>query len=278
MPGNRQQELVDAHFHSRADRWKKVYAEPTVEGAIYRKRLAIILEWVDELGLPAGEPVLEIGCGAGASTVALAKRGYLVHAIDSVPDMLNHTQQAASDAEVSSSVFTTLADAHDLAFPSGEFGLVLAIGVIPYLHSPTKALEEMARVLRPDGYLVVTQGNRRRLNSLINPWLWPALQPAKRAIGNVLRPFRKPRPQPNWAPIQFGSLRELESWLSAVGLVKVKAKTIGFPHLSFRSRQLFGEQTAMRLNRRLQWLADQNVPGIRSAGMDYVVLARKATT
>ena len=278
MTGNRQQDLVDAHFHSRADQWKNVYKEANTEGAIYRKRLATILEWVDELGLPAGEPVLEIGCGAGANAIALAKRGYLVQAIDSVREMLNFTQQSAMDAGVSSSVSTSLGDAHNLAFPESSFGLVLAIGVIPYLHSPTKALGEMARVLKPAGYLLLTQGNRRRLNNLIDPWIWPAVQPAKRAIGEVLRPFRKTRPQPDWAPLRLGSLRELERWLLSVGLSKVKEKTVGFPALSFRSRRLFREQTAMTLNHRLQWLADHNVPGIRSTGMDYVVLARKGAS
>ena len=36
-----------------------------------------------------------------------------------------------------------------------QFPLVVALGVIPWLHSPTKALSEMARVLERGGYLVV---------------------------------------------------------------------------------------------------------------------------
>jgi hypothetical protein len=43
----------------------------------------------------------------------------------------------------------------------------------------------------------------------------------------------------------------------------------------FRYRRFFGETTLVGLNRWLQWLADHNVPGIRSSGMDYIVLARK---
>jgi len=75
--------------------------------------------------------------------------------------------------------------------------------------------------------------------------------------------------------LRLGSLRELEGWLSSVGLVKVKAKTLGFQPLMFHYRPVFGERTSIRLNRWLQWLADHNVPGIRSSGMDYIVLARK---
>ena len=61
-----------------------VYEQEGVEGAIYRKRLDVVLRWIDELAIPTGEKVLEIGCGAGRCTVALAQRGYFIHAMDSV--------------------------------------------------------------------------------------------------------------------------------------------------------------------------------------------------
>ena len=70
---------------------------------------------------------------------------------------------------------------------------------------------------------------------------------------------------------------EIERRLSSVGLAKVKAATVGFQPL-FRYRRFFGELTSIRLNSWLQWLADHNVPGIRSSGMDYIVLARKRVT
>jgi ubiquinone/menaquinone biosynthesis C-methylase UbiE len=274
-PSVEQQKLVDAHFQSHATQWREVYDEASVEGAIYRERLSVVLRWVDELAMPLGGQILEIGCGGGASVVALAQRGYLVQAIDSVAGMLNSTRQSVARAGAGSSVLTSLGDAHDLAFPESAFGLVLAIGVIPYLHSPKKALGEMARVLKPGGFLLVTAGNRWRLNHVLDPWLCPAVQPAKRALRAILRRSRRPQSEPNRPPLQLGSLRELESWLSSVGLAKIKVKTVGFSPLTFHYRPIFGERTSIRLNRWLQRLADHNVPGIRSSGMDYIVLARK---
>lgn len=269
------QTLVDTHFHSRVAQWRDVYEQEGLEGAIYRRRLDIVLRWIDELAIPTGEKVLEIGCGAGRCTVALAQRGYLIHAMDSVEDMLNSTQEHAIEAGLSSSVTTSLGDAHKLAFPDGSFGLVLAIGVIPYLHFPQKALREMARVLRPGGFLLVTAGNRWRLNDVLDPWSYPSLQPAKRLIGAIFRHFRKARPDDAGPPLRLDSLRELERWLSPVGLLKIKATTVGFPPIRFRGRPIFGEQSSIRLNNRLQELADRDVPWIRSSGMDYIVLVRK---
>jgi ubiquinone/menaquinone biosynthesis C-methylase UbiE len=274
-PGEAQQKLIDAHFQSHAARWRNVYNEASVEGAIYRERLVAILRWVDELAVPREDRSLEIGCGAGLSVVALARRGYLVAAVDSVADMLNSTQQYAAGAGVTSSVFTSLGDAHNLAFPNSAFGLVLAIGVIPYLHSPKRALAEMARVLAPGGFLLVTAANRSRLNHALDPWLCPALQPMKRAIRAILGYFRRPQSEPLAPSLRLGSLRELEGWLSSVGLSKVRTKTVGFLPLTFHYRPVVGERASISLNRWLQWLADHNVPGIRSSGMDYLVLARK---
>jgi len=269
------QTLVDTHFQLHAAEWRDIYNQVSVEGRIYRKRLEIVLSWIDELALQRGSHILEIGCGGGRCTVALAQRGYLVQALDSVTEMLTSTQEQAAEAGVSSTISTTVGDAHALTFPNSCFGLVLAIGVLPYLHSPQKALREMARVLKPGGFLLVTVGNRWRLSDILDPWLCPPLQPAKRVIATLLRRFRKPRPNSSSVPLRFDSLRDLERCLSSVGLVKIKTTTVGFPPFTFHGRRIIEGRTSIRLNNWLQRLVDRGVPVIRTSGMDYVVLAKK---
>lgn len=275
--GAEHQTLVNTHFQSNVARWRDVYerTEAGNDGATYRNRLELVLRWVDELAISAREKVLEIGCGCGRCTVALAQRGYVVNAIDSVAGMLDSTEQLAVQAGVRSSISLGIGDAQNLAFPENSFGLVLAIGVIPYLYFPKRALSEMARVIRPGGFLVVTAGNRWRLNHVLDPWTCPALQPAKRVIGAIVQPFRKSRSIPQEVPLRFDSLRTFSRWISAAGLSKIKLRTVGFPPLTFQGRPIFAERTSIRLNNWLQRLADRNVPGVRSSGMDYIVLARK---
>jgi ubiquinone/menaquinone biosynthesis C-methylase UbiE len=270
-----QQQRVDTHFRAHVRQWRDVYNEAFVDGAIYRKRQEIVLGWIDELAIPTGEKLLEIGCGGGRCTVALAQRGYLVQAVDSVPGMLDSTRQLVVQAGLRSSVSIGLGDAHKLAFEDRTFSLVLSIGVMPYLHSPAKALREMARVLKPGGFLLVTAGNRWRLNHLLDPWLSPPVQPAKRVLGAMLYRFRKPRPERPCPPLRLDSPGELGRWLCSVGLVRLKATTVGFPPLTFQGQPIFGERTSFRLNNWLQGLADRNMPAIRSSGMDHIVLAKK---
>jgi ubiquinone/menaquinone biosynthesis C-methylase UbiE len=270
-----QQKLIDAHFQTLSAKWRDVYEENSAQGAIYRKRLQIVLDWIDDLAIPVPEKVLEIGCGAGRTAVLLAKRGYAVSAIDSASNMLAIARQHAADAGVAALVDTGVGNAHRLDFPNESFGLVLAIGVMPYLHSPEKALTEMTRVLKPGGFLVITAGNRWRLNNLLDPWLCPPLQPARRFAAKVLRKVRKPRAESFHPPLRFDSSRKFNKWLSTAGLVTLKKTTVGFQPLTFRWRPILSEQTSITLNHRLQSLVDRNVPGVRSMGMDYIFLARK---
>lgn len=271
--GAQHQKLVDASFQLHAARWLDVYTDTGVEAAIYRRRLAIALRWVDELVLPRRERILEIGCGAGVSAVPLARRGYRVEAVDAIPAMVNATRSYAARAGVTSAIVTSLGDAHRLAFRDSTFGLIVAIGLLPYLHSPTAFLQEVARVLKPDGFLLVTVGNRWRLNHLLDPWLCPALDPVKALVAAVIR--RGPRRPPSGPPLRLDSLRKFERWLSSVGLSKIKATTVGFQPLTFHRRPVLSEPISLTLNRWLQTLADHGMPGIRWRGMDHVVLARR---
>ena len=270
-----QQDLVRAHFQAESTSWRDVYEEQSTQGAIYRKRLDMVLNWIDRAGVAAGARVLEIGCGAGRATVALAQRGYRVAAIDSAANMLAITRAGAEAAGVSRNVSTSVGNAYQLEFSDQSVGLVLAIGVMPYLADPMKALAEMARVLTPAGSLIITAGNRWRLHHILDPWLCPPLQPARRIMAGALRTFRARRPERFHPNLRLESSKAFAHALSATGFEVVKKATVGFQPLTFRQRPILPERVSMKLNQRLQSLADRGFPGIRAVGMDHLFLARK---
>ena len=101
--------------------------------------------------LPAGAPILEVGCGDGAFTTELAKYSSFVTALD----------LSASQIEENRRRFPGIAFAqHDVAeplpFPDAAFDVAWCSEVLEHLFDPAFALREMHRVLRPGGRLLVT--------------------------------------------------------------------------------------------------------------------------
>jgi hypothetical protein len=59
-------------------------------------------------------------------------------------------------------------------------------------------------------------------------------------------------------------------------LQPVARRTIGFGPLSFLGRPVLSEPRSIRVNGRLQALADRGVPGLKLTGWHYLVRARKS--
>src|SRR2546430_17690649 len=74
--------LFRSHFRYSANYWRDLYNANGLFEVIHQQRRAIVLGLVDELALPSGSHILEIGCGAGLTTIALAQRGFTVQAVD----------------------------------------------------------------------------------------------------------------------------------------------------------------------------------------------------
>ena len=268
------QQQVDARFDTNTGFWKDVYAGKDVYSLIHQHRQALALALVDRLDLQAGSAALEVGCGAGLMTVALAQRGFQIDATDSAPAMVEATRESVDAASLSSRVTVTSTDAHSLSFDDEQFPLVVALGVIPWLHSPTKALSEMARVLERGGYLVVNADNRWRLNYLLDPLFSPVLSPARKAVKWVLQRVGVGR-RTHASPVNMHTRREFDRLISSLGLEKASGAIFGFGPFTFVGRKVLPDRAGVFLHRKLQRMCDRGVPGLRSAGSQYLVLARK---
>jgi ubiquinone/menaquinone biosynthesis C-methylase UbiE len=267
------QRLVDAFFRDSWRYWRDVYQEGSLSAHIYRQRQSSVLAMVDQLELPARSRILEVGCGAGLTTVALAGRGYTVDAIDTVGEMLELTRQAALDAGVGPQVRTSLSSALEINFPAQRFDLVVAMGVLPWLRHPKEALSEMGRVIKPGGHVIVTADNHWCLSQMFDPLCFPGLRPARWMIADVLERFglrTASRPR-----LYRHTIRHIDTLLLRAGLQKVQGITLGFGPFTFFKRSLLTDRIGIKLHEKLQELAGRQFPGIRSTGTEYVVMARK---
>jgi SAM-dependent methyltransferase len=98
----------------------------------------------------SGMHVLDLGCGAGHTALALAPSVATVTAVDVTPEMLQVARELAASRGVTNITFRQ-ADATALGFEAGSFDLVTSRYSAHHYPDPAQALNGVARVLRPDG-------------------------------------------------------------------------------------------------------------------------------
>jgi ubiquinone/menaquinone biosynthesis C-methylase UbiE len=274
----RQQMVVDHFFDSNATYWRDAYEQKDILGVIYQRRQAVALSYVDSLRLPKTARVLEIGCGAGLMTIELAKRGFSVEAIDSAQSMINLTLQLATQTGLRSNINSHIGDAHNLLYEKESFDLIVALGVIPWLRDFEKALQEIQRVMRHEGYLVISMDNANRATTLLDPSTFPAIATV---VGIIKRKLQKAGLLSSvnlWinAPTyRRHSQRQFIRSLNKAGLTLIKNSSVGFGPFTFFSHNMFPESIGTKINQKLQQYADKKYPILRSTGSQFIFLATK---
>ena len=106
---------------------------------------------------------LDIGCGAGLLTNALAKEGHQVTGIDLSPKSL----EIAKKYDETKGVSYLLADAYSLPFEEGAFDVAAALDVLEHVEEPWRLLREASRILKPGGVFFFHTFNRNFLSYLL---------------------------------------------------------------------------------------------------------------
>ncbi len=124
---------------------------------------------IEELALPPGASVLDVGCGIGRHSIELAKRGYAVTGLDLSAGMLAQAAEASTAAGLN--VEWIQADATRFSLPKrydaaiclceGDFGL-LAQGDDP-IEQPLAILRNISRSLKPQAKALLTVLNATRM-------------------------------------------------------------------------------------------------------------------
>ena len=113
----------------------------------------------------AGERILDLAAGTGASSVSLARSGAEVVAADFSPGMIAEGVRRygpdAADGGIPNLSFVE-ADATNLPFADGEFDTVTISFGLRNVIEPQKALAEMLRVTAPGGRLVISEFSHPR--------------------------------------------------------------------------------------------------------------------
>ncbi len=266
---------VSDFFDADAANWDAYYERQDVFSFIHQLRRRLALAWVDDLGLPAGARVLEVGCGTGLFALALARRGLRVTAVDSAANMLTRAAANAAAAGMGDRLRLLRADAGELGLPSGGFDLVVALGVVPWVPRPREALAEWVRVLAPGGRLVANCDNRRRLAVLLDVRYTPALAGLRAAARRVRGRPVEPAAAGGAATTIRHSPPEFDALLAGLGAPVERGVTFGFGPFTVVGREALPGRAGVLAHRALQRLADRRVPGLRGTGAQYLVQAAR---
>ncbi|MEA2155670.1 MAG: hypothetical protein QOE11_1810 [Solirubrobacteraceae bacterium] len=113
----------------------------------YRGRRRILRATLDGLELPSPCRILDAGCGSGRTLDELAEYGD-ARGVDLSPAAVDATRARGHDADVAS--------VEDLPFPYGTFDLVTCLDVVEHTPDDRRTLDELRRVTRPGGTLLLT--------------------------------------------------------------------------------------------------------------------------
>lgn len=175
---------IEAHESKLYSEFAPLYDK--IFGKIFYSRLRQV---IDDLHIPRGAQVLEVGAGTGTSFPAYPRHCQVI-GVDLAPDMLARAQGKIRENGWSHLKIMKM-DALQLEFPDDSFDYVMAFHVVTVVPDPVRMVEEAKRVCRPGGRIVIV--NHFTSDFPLLGSLTETLDPVTRRLGwrtNLrLRPF-----------------------------------------------------------------------------------------
>ncbi len=167
-----------------------------------------MVKWGGLDKLPRGTTILDVGCGIGGSSRILAKDyGFEVTGITISPKQVQRAQELTPEGVTAR---FQIDDALALSFPDNSFDVVWSIEAGPHMPDQAKYAQEMIRVLKPGGILVVADWNQRDdRQKPLNFWEKP-----------VMRQLLD-----QWSHPSFSSIEGFSEQIAETGLVEGEVVT-----------------------------------------------------
>lgn len=140
-----------AKFHQLADHWWDKNGPFKTLHDINPVRLNFILAHLK----PQGQRVLDLGCGGGLLTESLAAAGFKMTGLDADSASIFAAQAHARESSFDIDYVCSAVEIYD-----GTFDAVTCMEMLEHVDNPALILSHAARLLKPDGLLLVSTINR----------------------------------------------------------------------------------------------------------------------
>ena len=202
--------------------------------------------------------LLDIGCGPGTMTQQLSEMSDQVWGIDISEGMIRSARARFRQTAETHGLNFEVGNAEHLQFSDEYFDAVICVGVLRYLSSWEKGLQEIYRVLKPNGVVVITCYYRFSLHWFSMCLFYRPLLPLisllkRRSVRDCLVKYRA-------EPLPF-SYRKFRRIFSQTGFRHMETQHSGFDLFPFNrlfprwSRYLYLKAEAALYNSsKLGWL------------------------
>ncbi len=135
------------YFNEAAQDWNEKF---------YTSKLATFLQnFISKIDLKPGQTILDVGTGTGILIPflleAIGPTGSIT-AIDYAEKMVQRSRSKYGNIR---NVTIELQDVEELTLPSESFDIIICFGLFPHLENRVQALNQMNRVLKPGGRLLI---------------------------------------------------------------------------------------------------------------------------
>ena len=233
-----------------AGRWNAMYAADTdcLEDENFRARRDIAVAHVLSIVNPDSQ-VLDLGCGAGPVISELRRHAVNVVGIDYSEDMLEHARSRLRSQALDESGLLQ-GDCRDTPYSGASFDVVVCLGVISYLEDYDPVLDEIDRLLKPGGTVLISFRN------VHNPIVSDPVAFARRLLRIALSPLLGPLDSGKFAIGRYLDFRTVTEKMEERGLKYVDFFGIGFGPFRLAGRKLFSERQSIRISRGLARIFD----------------------
>ena len=223
-----------ARFQSAASRWW----DPEGDMRPLHELNPVRLAYVERSGTLRGRTVLDVGCGGGLLSEAMAVAGATVAGLDQASELLDVARLHALESGVPVDYRLETAEAHAESH-AGRYDVVTCMEMLEHVPDPASVIAALAVLVRPGGHVFVSTINR-------NPRAW--LQ-AVVAAEYVLRLL----PRGTHAYDKFIRPSELASWARDCGLEMVDIAGLEYDP--------FARSARLSSDARVNYLAHLRRPG-----------------
>lgn len=145
-----------AKFSELAHRWW----DPDSEFRPLHQINPLRLDWIDGLASLAGKDVLDVGCGGGILSDAMARRGARVTGIDLSSKALKVAQLHALEAATPNLSYREISAEALAAEQPGRYDVVTCMEMLEHVPDPASVVRACAALAKPGGWVFFSTINR----------------------------------------------------------------------------------------------------------------------